>query len=83
MADTQVPPPCQKLRTKDQFYKDSADLADDAEQQKLIERLYGTWDARAFWCEQTQTDCGPDDRPVDQSACSIRGRSCFVKLTDL
>jgi hypothetical protein len=72
---------CLNLRSKDMFYKHPTDL--DAEQAAVVERLYGTADTKAYWCQCTQTGRGPDDQPANKNECSRTGRTCYLGLHNL
>jgi hypothetical protein len=60
---------CKHLRTKKMFT--GATVA-EAFAEKLGEHVTPCH----FWCNRTQTEVGPDDRPVHKNSCTP-GRSCF------
>ena len=67
--------PCANLCSKEMFYKDPDERP--SEHEEAVKRAYGDWDTRAFWCQCTQRERGPDDRPVNPGECSRAGRSCY------
>jgi hypothetical protein len=74
-------PICLLLRHKKMFYADVNQPP--TEDEKEIERLFGTYDATVCWCELTQTGRGPDEQPVNKPDCSNPGRRCYKGLKDL
>lgn len=74
-------PPCLNLRFKQMFYKDVS--APPTENEKEMARVYGTWDATAYWCQCTQGGRGPDEQPVNREACSRKGRGCYKDLESI
>lgn len=73
--------PCLHLRSKEMFYQDPA--AAPSEHDEEVRRAYGAWDTKAWWCQCTQTARGPDDRPVNRTACCRSDRPCYAGLEKL
>jgi hypothetical protein len=74
-------PPCLNLRYKQMFYKDVS--APPTEVELEMKRVYGAWDATAYWCSCTQDGRGPDDQAVNKESCSRKGRACYKDLSSL
>jgi hypothetical protein len=74
-------PSCLNLRCKEMFYKDVS--APPTEHDLVVEKLYGKWDTRTYWCQCTQGQRGPDDQPVNRAECSRLDRPCFKGIGDL
>ena len=66
-ASTQPLLPCKFLRSKEMFYEQPGDEADD-------ESVSGV-----FWCARTQEAFGPDGEPAEKDECQC-GRSCYLAL---
>lgn len=66
---------CLHLRCKQMFYEV---IDEDTE----FEEPSPASDTAAFWCQQTQTGRGPDEKPVNRSEC-CPGRSCFENARSL
>jgi hypothetical protein len=77
-----VPEPiCLYLRHKKMLYDDPR--RPPTEEEREVERLFGTCDTTMCWCELTQTGRGPDDQPANRTACSRVERSCYKGLRNL
>jgi hypothetical protein len=72
---------CLHLRSKEMFYKDAA--AGPTEHDREVRKHFGSCDTRACWCALTQTGRGPDDRPVNATACGDPGRACYAGIGSL
>lgn len=66
-AGDSVAAPCKFLRTKEMFYEQPEEEANDA------------FASDAFWCAKTQEAFGPDGEPAEKAECQC-GRSCYAGL---
>jgi len=69
---------CQNLRCKEMYASEPRDLEREARDAEI----YGVCETTAFWCQLTQTACGPDGQRVAGGACA-HGRACFVGIDDV
>jgi len=81
MSNDDRRPPCLELRCKEMFYKDIS--ATPTEHERAMSAAFGKWDTRSYWCGCTQDSRGPDQKPVNQEACSRAGRPCYKALEHL
>ncbi len=77
---------CLNLRSKQMFYETESTRSPEHDAE--VERLFGSSDTSAYWCQCTQTARGPDSKVVGRSECSLAGcsktgRKCFVGIGSL
>ena len=72
---------CIHLRSKQMYYETASTRS--AEHDAEIDRLFGSCDTTAFWCQCTQTGRGPDSQISGRVECSKSARKCFVGIENL
>jgi hypothetical protein len=69
---------CRKIRSKGMIVNIDEKPENDSTQRQYLawDKNALPWDSTVWWCQETCTPVGPDDRPCHKDRC-VAGRSCY------